>query len=237
MYTNRQFWSEEDAPGQSGWYEGEVTRKKPGHGQLCAIKYTNGQEMWILKSEEQAFRGNIIAHKLPEWQGAVDKITPAFNYIESRLTDQCTAPYHMERQHEQMRLLQAFDPSFASENPIDVAFVADFQKVPPFVVHNLIPGLQEELPKYLAAAQGFTCDRSDVKAFTSKVLAWWAKNHSKFPTWATAARITFALSPNSAASERVFSLLKLFFGEQQDASLSDAIQASLMLAFNERRLG
>ena len=81
----RQDWSEADAPGQSGWWEGEVVKKKPGHGQLCAVKYSNGQEMWILKSEEQSFRGHIIAHKLAEWQPAVDKITPAFEYIETRL--------------------------------------------------------------------------------------------------------------------------------------------------------
>ena len=109
------------------------------------------------------------------------------------------------------------------------------------------------------AAQGFECDRSDIKAFTEKVrsanhtraiihararvhvpqqvLAFWAKNHSKFPTWAKAARITFALSPNSASSERVFSLLKLFFGEQQDSALSDMIEVALMLAYNDRKVG
>ena len=51
------------------------------------------------------------------------------------------------------------------------------------------------------------------------------------------AQITFALSPNSASSERVFSLLKLYFGEQHDSSLSDMIETALMLAYNERRLG
>ena len=65
----------------------------------------------------------------------------------------------------------------------------------------------------------------------------WAKNRSKFPTWAKAAQITFALSPNSASSGRVFSLLKLYFGEQQDSSLSDMIEAALMLAYNQRAVG
>ena len=35
----------------------------------------------------------------------------------------------------------------------------------------------------------------------------------------------------------VFSLLKLFFGEQQDSSLADQIQVALMLAYNGCSLG
>ena len=68
-------------------------------------------------------------------------------------------------------------------------------------------------------------------------MEFWAKNRDKFPTWSKAARIIFSLSPNSAACERVFSLLKLFFGEQQDSSLDDQIEVALMLAYNGRSLG
>ena len=50
------------------------------------------------------------------------------------------------------------------------------------------------------------------------------------PSWAKAARIIFALSPNSAACERVFSLLKNFLGDQQMTALADGIAAGLMLA-------
>ena len=39
------------------------------------------------------------------------------------------------------------------------------------------------------------------------------------PKWAYAARIAFALSPNSASCERVFSALKLMFGDQQMSAL------------------
>ena len=55
--------------------------------------------------------------------------------------------------------------------------------------------------------------------------------------WATAARIVFAISPNSASCERVFSLLKLMFAEQQLSSLADVIRAALMLRYNKRVLG
>ena len=54
---------------------------------------------------------------------------------------------------------------------------------------------------------------------------------------ALAARIVFAISPNSASCKRVFALLKNLFGEQQMSALADYVQASLMLNYNGRRVG
>ena len=65
----------------------------------------------------------------------------------------------------------------------------------------------------------------------------WRTNGKSFPAWATAARIAFAISPNSAACERVFALLKSMFGEQQVSSLADILEAALMLRYNGRRVG
>lgn len=49
------------------------------------------------------------------------------------------------------------------------------------------------------------------------------------------------LSPKPSYSivlaERVFSLLKLMFGETQMLSLADMIQAALMLRYNGRKVG
>ena len=52
-----------------------------------------------------------------------------------------------------------------------------------------------------------------------------------------AARIVFAISPNSASCERVFALLKNLFGEEQVHALADYVQASLMLNYNDRCIG
>ena len=41
------------------------------------------------------------------------------------------------------------------------------------------------------------------------------------------------MQPSSAAAERVFSLLKNSFGEQQDNSLQDYIECSMMLQYNK----
>ena len=55
--------------------------------------------------------------------------------------------------------------------------------------------------------------------------------------WSLAARIVFAMSPNSASCERVFALLKKMFGDEQLSSLADYIQAALLLAYNKRAVG
>ena len=62
-------------------------------------------------------------------------------------------------------------------------------------------------------------------------------NGGSFKAWALAARVVFAISPNSASCERVFALLKRLFGEQQMSSLADLLQASLMLNYNKRTVG
>jgi hypothetical protein len=45
----------------------------------------------------------------------------------------------------------------------------------------------------------------------------------------------FAMTPNSASAERVFSLLKAMFGDARASSLSDLIEGSLMLKFNKAK--
>ena len=50
-------------------------------------------------------------------------------------------------------------------------------------------------------------------------------------------QIVGSFTPNSAAAERVFSLLKLMFGDTQTRALADMLQASLMLRYNKRSVG
>ena len=62
-------------------------------------------------------------------------------------------------------------------------------------------------------------------------------NGGAFKKWAIAARIVFALSTSSASCERVFSLLKQMFSDEQISTLADAIRAALMLRYNDRVVG
>ena len=73
--------------------------------------------------------------------------------------------------------------------------------------------------------------------YSNAFLSWWRDNGTAFPAWALAARIVFAISPNSASCERVFALLKNLFGETQMRSLADYVQVALMLNYNGRVVG
>jgi hypothetical protein len=84
-----------------------------------------------------------------------------------------------------------------------------------------------------AGCMGVVVDTTSMEAFTNSILLFWRRNGQKFPTWAVAARIMFAMTPNSASAERVFSLLKAMFGDARASSLSDLIEGSLMLKFNK----
>ena len=55
--------------------------------------------------------------------------------------------------------------------------------------------------------------------------------------WALTMQIVGSFTPNSAAAERVFSMLKLMFGDTQMKALMDMIQAALMLKYNQRKVG
>ncbi len=54
--------------------------------------------------------------------------------------------------------------------------------------------------------------------------------------WYEACQLVVLVVPSSGASERVFSLLKQYWGVQQTHSLSDTIMLSLFLSYNKRHV-
>ena len=110
--------------------------------------------------------------------------------------------------------------------------------IAPLNALDLLNDLKQELPVYLtAAATAPAFNKASVADYSEAVLSWWRANGASFKVWALAARIAFAISPNSASCERVFALLKRLFGEQQMSSLADLLQASLMLNYHKRAVG
>ena len=96
----------------------------------------------------------------------------------------------------------------------------------PFFDANEREKLKEELPTYLAEAADIDRDFDQ--------LQWWKLHATTLPNWSAAAKKIILIQPSSAAAERVFSLLKASFGEQQDMALQDYIEASIMLQYNEQ---
>jgi hypothetical protein len=185
----------------------------------------------------------LVVRNLPERTRMCQSLVPCFNYLEARLTgitvgaSECQDQYSCVKMYEICRVIRAFNPNFAAVH-VDAAFVDSMAAITPLNGLGMLTGMKSELPLYLAAAQGAPIfDKSSVNDFTDTMLMWWRTNGKSFPAWALAARVAFAISPNSAACERVFALVKQMFGEQQMSTLKDLLQAALMLRSNKRRVG
>ena len=89
-----------------------------------------------------------------------------------------------------------------------------------------IPGLKQELPLYLTKS-------SDIPESTD-CLQWWKTYATELPVWSSAAQLVLLVQPSSDAAERVFSLLNSSFTDQQDLSLQDYVETSIMLQYNKR---
>ena len=96
----------------------------------------------------------------------------------------------------------------------------------PFLSATTIAKLKEELPSYLAKAADISPELSP--------LTWWKMNATSLPTWSSTTQQVLLIQPSSAASERVFSLLKNSFGDQQLAALEDYVETSLILQYNKK---
>ena len=103
----------------------------------------------------------------------------------------------------------------------DVRELANF----PFIYDNDVDGLILELPQYLAASSG---------VHATDILDWWKRHKEALPRWSREAAKICLCKPSSAAAERVFSLLKASFSNQQQSELEDYIETSLMLQYNGR---
>ena len=62
-------------------------------------------------------------------------------------------------------------------------------------------------------------------------VAWWKSHAMELPKWANAFRLVLLVQPSSAAVERVFSILQCIT-EQQQSSLEDYLELSIMLQYN-----
>ena len=86
-----------------------------------------------------------------------------------------------------------------------------------------IDGLKSEIPTYMAASEDISAEIDPI--------AWWKSHAMELPKWANAFRLVLLVQPSSAAAERVFSILQRFTAQQQ-SSLEDYLELSVMLQYN-----
>ena len=144
-------------------------------------------------------------------------VEPGVNYFKKKFTDELAGTVAA------FKAACLFLPHKTDEMKPDASAINEL-KAFPFLDDIILNGLKQELPSYLAKV-------ADVRP-NIDILQWWKNNAQELPTWANAASKVILVQPSSAAAERVFSLLNCSFGPQQDLSLQDYIECSLMLQYN-----
>eukprot|EP00966_Prymnesium_polylepis_P286273 6612760-Prymnesium_polylepis.1 len=176
-----------------GWFEGKITQITNGQ---YKVLYSDGTSISQCELEVRQW---VDVREDAEWIRLVTAAKKGFAYLQSRLDGTCNnINYDCSNMWEVLRLVKAFDPSYA-QTSLTPDMARDLVKITP--LSKMGPALLKELPDYLSAAKDFTVDHKDVEVFTKSVLSWWANHSSKFPAWAEAARIVFSFTPNSAAAE------------------------------------
>ena len=151
---------------------------------------------------------------------ARDCVQSGIDYFNRQLSNSLKVPL------EVFKACRLFSPQqIATMHPTATSLDQSLSTVP-YINQAEIEDLKKELPDYLAHVADLSEEFDPVE--------WWRLNSTTLPHWSTCARKIFLIQPSSAAAEIVFSLLKASFGEQQDSSLQDYIQTSLMLQYNKR---
>ena len=164
--------------------------------------------------------GGNLAFAQQCYQYGVAAIQPGWEYFTQ------TVMGAMGPQVEIFKAARLFSPQQICQlrpvaNDVDIVTSVAFLDDP-----ALIANLKNELPMYLAKADGIDNDVDPI--------GWWKANEADLPFWSAAAKLVLLMQPSPASSERVFSILTTTFGHLQDLALQDYIECSLMLQFNKR---
>ena len=99
----------------------------------------------------------------------------------------------------------------------------------PFFNGGELELLVAELPHYLAAVADVTLNNADDK------LRWWSRQNT-LPHWKNAVKKLVLVQPSCAAAERAFSIMASCFTDEQQSTLEETVEASVMLRYNVRKL-
>ena len=147
-----------------------------------------------------------------------DRVKPVVQYLKSKFSNELSTSLSI------FKAARVFAPSKVKEMTPDISMVNSLSEIAFLNDQTILNNLKSELPQYIAKAAE-TSPEVDV-------MSWWFEHSDELPHWSAAAKMVALIQPSSGAVERVFSILTDTFSTQQDSSLQDYIEASLMLQYN-----
>ena len=147
-----------------------------------------------------------------------DRVKPVEEYFKSKFSNELSTSLSV------FKAARVFAPSKVKEMTPDISIVNSLSEITFLNNKTTLNNLKSEFPQYIALSED-TSPEVDV-------MSWWAEHSDELPHWSSAAKMVALIQPSSGAVERVFSILTNTFGTQQDHSLQDYIEASLMLQYN-----
>ncbi len=148
---------------------------------------------------------------------AMSCVQPGIDYFQLKFGDDTKPPL------SQFKAMRYFSPTRIQELQPIASDIDSLSAIPFFNDTGVITGLKEELPAYLARANGVNLP---------DICEWWKNDKTALPNWSDAAKKSLLVQPSSAASERVFSILNNTFGPKQNNTLEDYIESCIMLQYN-----
>ena len=147
-------------------------------------------------------------------------IQPALDYYQEHL--QASIMSVPLRAFKAARL---FDPHFLNKTKPE-HIVLNTLSAFSFITEPVLLNLKQEFPLYVAAVEDISGDLD--------AILFWKQYANNIPTWKETTAKVLLLQPSSAATERVFSILKNSFGDQQLRSLEDYLETSLIVQHNDK---
>ena len=202
----------------------KATYKLEGDGALSLVAYQ--QLSMLYASVSTQHYPNVVAVVKAEAKGNATHEQQLIDYSKA-----CVQPaydyFHLKFNNDLKPVLDAFkaarlfSPSKFHELKPSAADIDCLKALPFLNSQPTIDGLKSEIPTYMAVSEDVSTD----------INAWWKSHAMELPKWANAFRLVLLVQPSSAAAERVFSIVQRFTAQQQ-SSLEDYLELSVMLQYN-----
>ena len=186
-----------------------------------------------------ALSTSVILENYPNVQAVVKSIAKGKTDVQlkwmkhARLCIQPALDYYQE--HLQASIMsvplrafkaaRVFDPHFLNKTKPE-HIVLNTLSAFSFITEPVLLNLKQEFPLYVAAVEDISGDLD--------AILFWKQYANNIPTWKETTAKVLLLQPSSAAAERVFSILKNSFGDQQLRSLEDYLETSLIVQHNDK---